>query len=119
MFLINGGCGGSSGASNKFTLNPNYPQDLTIMESASASAGLSIVFEEGDTSICTYQWYMDNNAVNGATSSIYQYPCTIEGTHSFYCLISNGSTTVQSRIATVTVNSCLPTFTYNGGNYLI
>jgi hypothetical protein len=112
VFLINAnGVGSTSG--NNFTLDDNYPQDLTIMESASASAGLSIVFDKGDTSACTYQWYMDNNAVNGATSNIYQYPCTVEGTHTFYCLISNGSITVQSRIATVTVISCLPVFTYN------
>ena len=111
MFLINGGGGG--GVSNKFTLNPNYPQDLTIMESATASANLSIVFDTGDTTLCTYQWYMDNNAIANATSNIYSYPCTIEGTHQFYCIISNGSISVKSKTATIEVLSCLPVFTFN------
>lgn len=117
MFIVNG-AGGASGSSSKMVLNNNYPQDLTVMESASGKASLSVVLTEGDASLLTYQWYMDNNAIVGATSSIYSYPCTEVCNHIFYCMVSNGRTTIQTRSAQVKVITCLPAFTY-GGNYEI
>ena len=117
MFIVNG-AGGASGSSSKMVLNEAYPQDLTIMESSSGKANLSVEFLEGDAANFTYQWYMDNNAITGATSRIYSYACTEVCNHNFYCMVSNGRTTVQTRTAQVKVITCLPTFTY-GGNYEI
>ena len=115
MFIVNG-AGGASGSSSKMVLNEAYPQDLTIMESSSGKANLSVEFLEGDAANFTYQWYMDNNAITGATSRIYSYACTEVCNHNFYCMVSNGSKTIKTRTSQVKVITCLPTFTY-GGNY--
>ncbi len=38
----------------------------------------------------TYQWYLDGAAIDGATSASYTYTATAVGTHSLFCIASNG-----------------------------
>ena len=53
----------------------------------------------------TYQWYLNGNAVSGATSSTYTTSFTASGTDSVYVVITDGAgNTAQSNTITETVN---------------
>ena len=81
-------------------LDEAYPQDITV-----STAGVEVTFEvviseAGKPAEYTYQWYYDGSAVSGATNSIYKRTA-VGGSHTVYCVVTNGAGTVKSRTATL------------------
>lgn len=103
------------------TLNTAYPQDVSIIESASGSATFQVaILINGKPAEYTYQWYVNNSAVSGATSSTYtKTGLTSTGTYSVYCNVTNKAGTVKSRVATLSVKSTKPVYTYSGSSTFI
>lgn len=99
-------------------LNSSYPADVSIMESASASATFSVTIDTaGKPNEYVYQWYVNGAEVSGATSSSYtKTGLTSAATYTVYCTVTNKAGIVTSRTATLTVTSSKPTFTYNGSH---
>lgn len=97
-------------------LNASYPANVSVLESASASATFQVaIATAGKPASYTYQWYVNNTAVSGATSATYtKTGLTAAGTYTVYCKVTNAAGTVQSRTATLTVTSAFPTYTYSG-----
>lgn len=96
-------------------LNASYPQDVTVTASTGGTSGFSVsISEHGRPVEYTYQWYVNGSAVSGATSSTYTRSTVQAGTYTIYCDVTNKAGTVSSRIATLTVYSTLPTYSYNG-----
>lgn len=97
-------------------LNTSYPANVSVLESASASATFNVaIATAGNPASYTYQWYVNNTAVSGATASTYtRTGLTAAGTYTVYCKVTNAAGTVQSRTATLTVGSAFPTYTYSG-----
>ena len=56
-----------------------------------------------------YQWYKNDAPIDGATGSSYTPPADIEGTETYYCVVTNTvgelTSTIQSESVTVTVTS--------------
>lgn len=97
------------GGKKKFlpTLNANYPQDksLTFISGNTASATFEVkIATDGYPVEYTYQWYVNNAAVSGATGTSYTWSGTSGGTYSIRCDVTNKAGTVQSRTATLTAN---------------
>ena len=88
------------------------PTITTDLESAySVQKGktqtLSVVAENASS----YQWYLNNSAVDGATSASYTYTAgsTVGATDEVYCVASNAAGSTNSNVATITVtgsNAC-------------
>lgn len=97
-------------------LNTSYPANVSVLESSSASATFKVaIATAGNPASYTYQWYVNNAAVSGATASSYtKTGLTAAGTYTVYCKVTNAAGTVQSRTATLTVGSAFPTYTYSG-----
>lgn len=97
-------------------LNPDYPQDVTVTESADGSAIFTIkISEPGSPAEYAYQWYVNGEAVDGATNAA----CTIYGLTStkvyvVYCEVTNKAGVIASRAASLIVTSAKPEFTYSG-----
>jgi hypothetical protein len=74
---------------------------------ASIYLGNSVAFTStvnGGTSPYSYQWYLDNNPVSGATSNSWTYTPPTYGTFFVYLKVTDaGSNTVQSDTAKITV----------------
>ena len=96
-------------------LNENYPEDASVMQSIGGAVGFSIlILEHGRPAEYTYQWYVNGIAVDGATSATYIKNTESAGICTIYCEITNKAGTVTSRIATLSVESSMPTYSYNG-----
>lgn len=91
-------------------LDPNYPEDVSIMEGANMSASFDIIITEpGIPAVYTYQWYENGNPIEGATSPIYKKTTNFTvGSHSIYCEVTNETGVVLSRISNLIVESYLP-----------
>ena len=50
----------------------------------------------------SYQWYLDNVAIEGATSALYTFTGTTIGTNDIYCAATNSAGTTNSATATIT-----------------
>lgn len=102
-------------------LNGSYPANVTQLERAGGSATFSVkIATEGNPDIYTYQWYVNGSAVSGATSSSYtKTGLTFAGTYSVYCKVTNKAGSVNSRTATLNVQSTKPAFSYSGAYDLI
>ena len=80
---------------------------------------LSIVAENASS----YQWYLDGEAIDGATSASYTYTAgsTIGATNEIYCEAINSAGSTNSTIATMTVtgsNACeLTNIKFSNGAY--
>lgn len=100
------GSGGGSSATNLPVLNSSNPIDYTMK--ALETISLSVFIEENNVN-CTYQWFVDNEMIYGATEAIYNYtPNTgTENitTHSIKCAVTNNKGTIYSRDAIITVYS--------------
>lgn len=84
-------------------LNGSYPADATI--SISSSVTSNVVLEtNGNTDSYTYQWYVNGNAVSGATNSTYTFTPSL-GTTTLYCKVTNSAGSVDSRTATITASA--------------
>ena len=82
-------------------LDENYPSDATV-ESGNSVTCEAIIKEAGNPAEYTYQWYKDDIAIEGATSSTYTYETTKAGTTSLHCVVSNSVGSVTTRKATIT-----------------
>lgn len=101
-----------------------YPEDVTIVERASGTATFNVrpyaVAVDDVTPVYTYQWYVDNVAVSGATSQTFtKSDLTSAATYRVYCDVSNEAGTTRSKTALLTVKSSKPTYTYTGSHELI
>ena len=103
------------------TLNGSYPADVSVVQNSSASATFNVsISTAGSPNSYSYQWYVNNSAVSGATSSSYtRTGLTFTGTYSVYCKVTNDAGSVNSRTATLTVTSAKPSYTYTGSANLI
>lgn len=102
-------------------LNGAYPANVTVVEAANASASFSVQMESpGKPAEYAYQWYLNGAKISGATNSGYtKTGLTAAKTYTLYCVVTNKAGTVTSRIATLTVKSAKPTYTYTGNHKLI
>lgn len=103
------------------TLNDNYPSDVTVVQSSSASATFKAeITAAGVPSSYTYQWYVNGSIVNGETSSTYtKSGLSSVGTYTVYCKVTSSAGSVDSRTATLTVVSSQPSYTYSGNASLV
>lgn len=89
------------------TLNPNYPSDVTttVIKGDTKSATFYIdIIEAGIPAIYTYQWYVNNIPVDGATNSTFTKSDLSEtGTYEVYCEVTNRAGVIKSRVATLNV----------------
>ena len=102
-------------------LSASYPRDVTVTAAAGASASFSVsITTPGRPAEYTYQWYRNGAAVSGGTAaSLTLTGLTAAATYSVYCKVTNKAGSVNSRTATLTVRSYLPTYTYTGSHQLI
>ena len=85
-------------------LNADYPQDITVTCGKNAVFNAAIAVD-GHPTEYTYQWYVNGMAVDGATASTYaRNTASDKGVYTVYCEVTNKAGTVQTRIATMTVN---------------
>ena len=103
------------------TLDASYPKDVTVAAAANGSASFSVsITTPGRPAEYTYQWYRNGAAVSGGTTaSLTLTGLTAAATYSVYCKVTNKAGSVNSRTATLTVRSYLPTYTYTGSQQLI
>jgi len=95
-------------------LNTEYPQDVTVKQSASGSATFSVLIaEDGVPKEYTYQWYENGEAISGATNTIYTKTgitsSVTAGSYTIFCRVYNKAGYVDSRHATLTVQNYYPT----------
>lgn len=100
-------------------LDKNYPADAstTIGNACEFKATIS---EEGYPAEYTYQWYVNDSPVDGATAASYTRTAPAVGTETIYCVVTNKVGSVQSRTAkhTVTTEYVFKNGTfYNGGSW--
>lgn len=102
-------------------LNPNYPADVSVVQSSSASATFQVVIQEaGEPAEYAYQWYVNNSPVSGATSTSYtKTNLSSVGTYVIYCTVTHPAGVVTSRSATLAVQSSQPSYTYSGAHTLV
>ena len=104
-------------------LNSAYPADVSVMEGANASATFQVqIATHGYPEEYRYKWYKSNSntAIPGATGA----SCTISGltaaaTYSVYCVVTSDAGEVTSRVATLTVTSAKPVYSYTGAHQLV
>lgn len=94
-------------------LNASYPQNMSVTTGYSTTCEVRIA-TPGVPASYTYQWYKNGTAISGATSSTYTVPNVIYGSTTVYCRVTNSAGYVDSRTATITGASTIPTFTYTG-----
>lgn len=106
---------------NSLQLDPSFglPQiDETLPSDASIIVGKSVVCNVlvlDSSEDYTYQWYVNNIAVVDANQSSYTFTGTEFGPTTIYCNVINKNGGIStSRVATITVKSTIPTFTYSG-----
>lgn len=102
-------------------LHSSYPQDATVVASASGSASFTVqISQPGTPAEYTYQWYKNGSAIASATgSSVTISGLTSAASHTVYCEVTNKAGTVTSRVATLTVQDWKPVYTYTGTSSLI
>ena len=98
-------------------LNASYPADastsLNYGGSASATFGVKIA-TDGMPKRCTYQWYLNGDAIPGETGSSCTVKISAEGTYSVHCVVTNKAGSVTSRTATLTATYTTRYLFYSG-----
>lgn len=88
-------------------LNPEFPKDVetTVIKGSTTSATFSVeIAEHGKPAEYTYQWYVNDTPVEGATKATYERTDLSETeTLSIYCEVTNKKGTIRSRTATLKV----------------
>ena len=97
-------------ASYSFKETVNIDPTVTIVSSQNPTdAGNSVTFTasgSGGTGSYSYQWYLNGNAVSGATSSTYTTSFSSAGSDSVYVILTDGAgNTATSSTITETVNA--------------
>ncbi|MDR0937612.1 MAG: hypothetical protein LBM98_13130 [Oscillospiraceae bacterium] len=93
--------------------NLMFPPDRPIsdFQSLAVSVGkpeqsnnaLTVTASEANGGALTYQWYVNNEKINSATSNTYSLSGLADGTHNFYCVVSAGNGSVSVSSATLRV----------------
>ena len=112
------------GQSNPYktpVLDASYPANVTLIQQTGGSATFEVkIATAGIPDEYTYQWYVNDSAVSGATSNRYtKTGLTSIATYTVYCKVTNRAGTVQSRSAVLAVQSAQPIYTYSGSAVLI
>ncbi|WP_276968540.1 PKD domain-containing protein, partial [Metallibacterium scheffleri] len=101
----------SDGHTSSYSYSETVNSDPSVSITSSQNPtdiGNSVTFTastSGGTGSLTYQWYLNNAAVSGATSSTYATSFASSGTYSIYVAIADGiGNTAQSSTLTETVN---------------
>lgn len=102
------------------TLNSSLPANATVITAPGGTQGFSVgISTAGVPASYSYQWYVNNAAISGATSSSYSHSTATVGTFNIYCKVTNSAGSVNSRTAVLTVKAATPAintnFTYSGG----
>lgn len=79
-------------------LNSNYPANADVTISKDSIFSVSIV-EHGYPANYTYQWYVNDSPVEGATAASYTRTAPAVGTETIYCVVTNDAGSVKSRTA--------------------
>ena len=98
-------------------LNPNLPANASVEYMGGATFDVEIV-TPGYPEEYTYQWYKNGSAISGATETSYSVSSQTASAE-FYCIVTSKAGSVQSRTATFTVGTALPTYTYSGDSQLV
>lgn len=102
---------------NPPVLDDTLPADASYVTGGSVVCNV-LILGDYDPADYSYQWYVDNTAVIGATESSYTVNTTAVGTLTVYCNVTNQSGTISSRVATIRVKSTMPEYTYSGTSAL-
>lgn len=85
-------------------LNPDYPKDVTLKNTAGAATFSAVIAKKGRPDEYTYQWYVNGEAVAGAIGETYVRNVSGDkGKYSVWCEVTNKAGTVRTREATLTV----------------
>ena len=93
-------------------LDASYPVNTTVVFDQSVTNEVKIA-ENGNPAEYTYQWYVNDTPITGATSDTYTFTPGVSGSFTVYCEVTNAAGTVTSRTATITVE---PVYLYKSGN---
>ena len=80
------------------------PQGANYIEGATVAA-LTVVAEASDEGTLTYQWYLGEDAIDGATSATYTPTVSAIGSYSYTCVVTNTKDTKPA--ASVTSNAAV------------
>lgn len=86
---------------DKPVLDSSYPINVTVEEGKSFSTRVSISNQSSSIQY-TYEWYVDDVKIS-TTSATPNITAPSEGSHTFYCIVSNSAGSTTSREATLTV----------------
>jgi len=112
VYLVIKDTAGSLGESNRASVDVNTKPTVTISPSpVTMDVGQSQAFTSnvsGGTSPYSYQWYLDNSPISGATSASWTYTPSSPGSHTVYLKITDAvNATAISNTVPVTVNGPL------------
>lgn len=98
-------------------LNGSYPQDVTITTFTGQSVTCEVnIATHGKPATYTYQWYVNDKAVNGATNWSYtKTDLNYESTYKIYCVVTNKAGSVISRVATIAITDIAPYYLITNG----
>ncbi len=102
-----------------FSVAPTQPATNSLIEVSRITA---IISQPASTAVClnapfsfsvrantanlSYQWFFNGNAISGATASTYNAgSASVSNAGGYYCQLTDGTTTITSTTATLTVNS--------------
>ena len=88
--------------------NGSYPQDcaVSVNDGQAGSATFeAVIADAGNPAFCTYQWYVDGIAVDGAVNATFTMENIVDAAvRTVYCEITNKAGTATTRSATLTVS---------------
>ena len=88
-------------------LNPEFPKDITTIVTRGQTASVTFeakILEHGRPADYTYQWYVNETPVQGATDAVYIRDVSESSdSEKVYCAVSNKKGTLNTRVANLTV----------------
>lgn len=104
----------SASRTDSLVLDTAYPADVNCEVGGTATFEAKVI-KYGSFTDCTYQWFVDDVAVESATASTFQMTNVELGKHSVYCTVTNSAGTVRSRVSTLNVDTLI--LYASGANY--